>query len=314
MKKTTDNLIYRCGQLLIDPQLGQVKAVDDVIRLGPVNMKVLVALIEQQGQVVSRAQLFDSVWPNQIVNDDVLTRCISDLRTQLTSLSEFPKLIETIPKRGYRWLPEVFIGDGFAEVTTEILTLDKGNSFVETSEDKKQSKDKFELIEAKSSAHSSRLNVYLYWFVGGILGLLLISTSTLWLVDKLVQSNLVRVALLPMQITQQTDQFIASELDDILRAKLLETKGLRFLARSAVASRPQNPFPYFAHEFATRWIIEGQVSSFDNKIRISMSLVDAKTAIVYFSKTENIKNTPVGLKSYCDLFIKEMTEQLDLSQ
>ena len=125
---------------------------------------------------------------------------------------------------------------------------------------------------------------------------------------------MVRVALLPVQITQDTEQAIASELDDILRRKLLETKGLRFLARNAVASRPQNPFPYFAHEFGTRWIIEGQVSSFSTKTRISMSLVDAKTAIVYFSKSDDIENTPIALQSYSDLFIKEMTEQLDLPQ
>ncbi len=68
------------------------------IRLGPVNMRVLVTLIKQQGKVVSRSELFDTVWENQFVSDDVLTRCISDLRALLAKHDTSQKWIETVPQ------------------------------------------------------------------------------------------------------------------------------------------------------------------------------------------------------------------------
>lgn len=78
----------------------------EVIRLSPVNRRVLSALINAQGNAVSRADLFDQVWPNQEISDDALTRSISDLRAQLKPLANTNPLITTIPKVGYRWLPD----------------------------------------------------------------------------------------------------------------------------------------------------------------------------------------------------------------
>ncbi len=77
------------------------------VRLSPVNKKVLLTLLAHAGEAVSRQQLFDTVWPNQVISDDALTRCVSDLRAQLKSSHPGETLIQTIPKVGYRWLPAV---------------------------------------------------------------------------------------------------------------------------------------------------------------------------------------------------------------
>lgn len=60
-------------------------------------MQVLVVLSGNAGQVVSRRELLDTVWPNQLVRDDTLSRCISQIRKVLG-----PNSIETVPKIGYR--------------------------------------------------------------------------------------------------------------------------------------------------------------------------------------------------------------------
>ncbi len=99
---------YKSAGLVFNAATGEVakaRTQQVPVRLSPVNKRVLLTLLHNAGQVVSRQQLFDDVWPNQVVSDDALTRCISDLRSQLKPLAAAKKLIETIPKTGYRWLP-----------------------------------------------------------------------------------------------------------------------------------------------------------------------------------------------------------------
>jgi len=69
-------------------------------------MQVLVVLIEAAG-VVSRQELFDAVWPGTFVVDESLTRAISSLRRLFDDDPKDPKIIETIPKKGYRLLAPV---------------------------------------------------------------------------------------------------------------------------------------------------------------------------------------------------------------
>ena len=50
---------------------------------------------------------FDRVWPNQVVGEDALTKSVSEVRNTLEKLDGDRKFIQTIPKKGYQWLPEV---------------------------------------------------------------------------------------------------------------------------------------------------------------------------------------------------------------
>jgi len=65
-------------------------------------MDVLVYLIKAQGQVVSRDDILRDVWKDVIVNDEAVSLSISRLRTSLGESAKSPKIIRTIPKRGYK--------------------------------------------------------------------------------------------------------------------------------------------------------------------------------------------------------------------
>ena len=71
-------------------------------RLEPRIMEVLVQLAEHGGEVVSRNQLIDTVWGGAVVGDEVLSRCIYQIRQALGESSRNPHFIQTAPKRGYR--------------------------------------------------------------------------------------------------------------------------------------------------------------------------------------------------------------------
>ena len=76
-------------------------------RIEPKSMEVLVFLVAHAGQVVSRAQIQDEVWGEVCVGDDSLTNAIIKLRKAFGDDARNPRVIETIPKRGYRLIAEV---------------------------------------------------------------------------------------------------------------------------------------------------------------------------------------------------------------
>src|SRR5262249_38518143 len=77
------------------------------VRLEPKVMGVLLCLAEHPAETLSKEQLFQAVWPNIIVTEDVLKRCIAELRRAFDDDARNPHIIETISKRGYRLLAPV---------------------------------------------------------------------------------------------------------------------------------------------------------------------------------------------------------------
>src|SRR6516164_469843 len=77
--------------------------------LRPKSFDVLRYLVAHPRRVISKDELIKAVWPNVIVTDESLTRCISDVRHALGDASQ--QIIETVPKRGYLLDLEVSVLD-----------------------------------------------------------------------------------------------------------------------------------------------------------------------------------------------------------
>jgi adenylate cyclase len=95
---------FQIGAWRVQPQLNSVARDRRTIRLEPKMMGVLVCLAQRSGDVVSKEQLVQEVWRNTFVTDDVLIRCVSELRKAFGDNAGRPAVIETIPRRGYRLL------------------------------------------------------------------------------------------------------------------------------------------------------------------------------------------------------------------
>jgi TolB-like protein len=95
---------FQLGAWRVQPQLNSVARDQRTIRLEPKMMGVLVCLAQRSGDVVSKEQLVQEVWRDTFVTDDVLIRCVSELRKAFGDNAGKPAVIETIPKRGYRLL------------------------------------------------------------------------------------------------------------------------------------------------------------------------------------------------------------------
>src|SRR5688572_15321823 len=93
---------FRIGDCLIEPRQNRIARGDAEIRVEPRVMDVLVCLAARAGEVVSRDSLNTQVWGDVVVTDQAVTNCISELRHHLGDDRAANRVIETIPKRGYR--------------------------------------------------------------------------------------------------------------------------------------------------------------------------------------------------------------------
>ncbi len=93
---------FKLGGRKIRPLDGEISSPGGDYHVHPKVMELLVYLAESPGQVVQRDEILDHVWGHRHGSDKSLTRCISELRQALGDRDEEKRLIETIPKRGYR--------------------------------------------------------------------------------------------------------------------------------------------------------------------------------------------------------------------
>jgi DNA-binding winged helix-turn-helix (wHTH) protein len=94
------------------------------IALRPKTFAVLHYLVENPSRLVSKDELFSAVWPNLAVSDDALVQSIGELRRALAD--DGPRMIKTIPRRGYRFESDVSadgsIGQSFSANASEKLS------------------------------------------------------------------------------------------------------------------------------------------------------------------------------------------------
>lgn len=107
------------GSFDFDPVSGELAGPQGVNRLAPQVSSVLRILTERAGDVVTRAELRDALWPDTTVEfDQGLNFCIRQLRIALGDDADAPTYIETLPRRGYRFIVPIGAGLRVAQPAT----------------------------------------------------------------------------------------------------------------------------------------------------------------------------------------------------
>src|SRR5262245_54989988 len=101
------NGIYEFGSFRLDAQERLLRRDGATISLTPKAFDLLLALVERHGRLVEKEELFQTVWHVAIVEESNLTYNISHIRKALGDGEDGQKFIETVPKRGYRFLASV---------------------------------------------------------------------------------------------------------------------------------------------------------------------------------------------------------------
>jgi eukaryotic-like serine/threonine-protein kinase len=109
MATTPSPPMLQFGPYLLDVRTGELRKHGAKIRLQEKSLRVLAALAEEHGQMVSREDLKKRLWPDETFVDfeTGLNTAVSKLRDALSDEAEKPRYIETVPRRGYRFLVPV---------------------------------------------------------------------------------------------------------------------------------------------------------------------------------------------------------------
>lgn len=97
-------VIYEFDDVKIECQNFQILKSGTARRITPRAFEVLLYLIENAGRVVGKGELFEAVWKESFVTDNALTRMIKEIRQVIGDDADAPRYIETVPKRGYRFI------------------------------------------------------------------------------------------------------------------------------------------------------------------------------------------------------------------
>ena len=98
---------FQTGIWTVQPEACRILCGDRDVRLRPMMMNLLITLAENAGQVLSKDRILETVWEASFVSESSLTREIAELRQVLGDDRKTPQYIETIPKRGYRYIAPV---------------------------------------------------------------------------------------------------------------------------------------------------------------------------------------------------------------
>jgi DNA-binding winged helix-turn-helix (wHTH) protein/TolB-like protein/Tfp pilus assembly protein PilF len=95
---------FEFNDVLIDCENFRVVKNGAIVPLSPRAFDVLVFLVERRGRVVEKQEFFEALWKDTFVSDNALTKVIKTIRAALGDDAEAPLYIETVPKRGYRFI------------------------------------------------------------------------------------------------------------------------------------------------------------------------------------------------------------------
>ena len=99
--------VYQFANFRLDTGERVLESGGRPISITPKALEVLIALVENRGHIVEKENLMRQVWPGTFVEENNLAFNISALRKLLGENSASPRFIETIPKRGYRFIADV---------------------------------------------------------------------------------------------------------------------------------------------------------------------------------------------------------------
>ena len=117
--------IYRFGPFTLDAGAYRLLRDDQVVNLTPKGIDLLLCLVARPSTLITKEELFQLLWPDVTVTENALTQTISDVRQALGDRAASPSYIQTVARRGYRFVAPVTVGGGeipLAAVTAAVVS------------------------------------------------------------------------------------------------------------------------------------------------------------------------------------------------
>jgi TolB-like protein/DNA-binding winged helix-turn-helix (wHTH) protein/tetratricopeptide (TPR) repeat protein len=275
MEPSIPKSVVRFGTYEVSLQSGEVRKSGFRIRVQHQPLKLLEILLERPGEVVTREELCSRVWPNETFGDfdQALNIAIAKLRTALGDSAENPRFIETLSKRGYRFIADVSVVDPNARTgKPEPGGTIPGATEVEHA------------LPAAGLAATRKSHLWTWHWGLALLALVLgMSILALWVFHSRAQTptGIRSLAVLPLENLSgdPAQNYFADGMTDELITDLAQISALRVISRtSAMAYKEaRKPLPQIARELDVDAVVEGSVLRSGDRVRITAQLIEART-------------------------------------
>src|SRR6185369_8179132 len=106
---SSDDGLIRFGEFELEPMTGELRKAGLPVKLQPQPLRVLVLLASNPGELVTREEIQQAIWEGVTFADfeHGLNFCIKQIRAALGDNAQAPRFIETLPRRGYRFIAAV---------------------------------------------------------------------------------------------------------------------------------------------------------------------------------------------------------------
>ncbi len=257
---------YQLGAWIVCPQTNTISCKTgsnkaDAHSIDNKTMQVLLFLIHHSGEQVTKGQIFEHVWKDSFVADDILSVAVSKIRKALGDNARSPTFIKTLPGVGYTLIAKV----------QKINTPEQGRS--------------------KSIGFSS---IFKPSITIGIITLLLITTSlAMYFINTdegsaVNQININSIAVLPFDdlSSTQDNQHFTDGLSDAIIDQLSQIKSLKVISRySSFTYRDKYNATEIGQALQVDTLLDGSVQTMGEKVRINVRIFSTKNGQQLWSKT-----------------------------
>ena len=235
-------------------------------------VQILAMLLDQPGELVTRDDLKNKLWPGDTFVDfeHSLNAAVKRLRQALHDSAENPRFVETLARRGYRFIAQVAVVDG-----ARLNIRESATDNVLTSDDREQPE------VAELTAVVKYPPWPLAWKISGLALLAISAIVVVWILrSRSVPSPTIRsLAVLPLESlsSDPSQEYFADGMTDELISDLGQISALRVISRTSMMQYKgaRKPLPQIARELNVDAVVEGTVLRSGDQVRITAQLIQA---------------------------------------
>jgi len=267
----------------VDMRAGEVRKHGIRLKLHRQPFQVLSLLLERPGDLVTREELRQKLWPGEtfVDFDTGLNSAVKKLRDALCDSAEEPRYIETLPRRGYRFIAQVQNG----ELSSEAAPIEAPVVIP-----LRPSPNEDVLRAGRSTAGEvdirprSTSRARLWFVLGGVAALALFALTYVMLqahAGHMTQTKITSLAVLPLNnLSGDTNQeYLADEMTEELCGRLARIHDLRVISRTSVMrfKGTKLSVPEIARTLGVDALVEGSVIRQGDRIRVHAQLIRGST-------------------------------------
>ena len=258
--------VIRFDNFELDPNTGELRKGGLRLRLQDQPLLVLQTLLEQPGQLVTREQLQKRIWPADtfVDFDHGVHAAVNRLRAALIDSAENPRYVETVGRRGYRFIGKLQADDSApSQVTDNVVE------------------------KPRPRVWNSWTGVLAGFAIAVALATLLVAENVAGLKDWLwgggssVAPVFHSLAVLPLEnLTQNSSQdYFSDGMTEELITQISKLGELKVISHTSIMQYrgTKKSLPQIANELHVDAVVEGAVERVGDRVRITAQLVNAKT-------------------------------------